>query len=824
MPSWLYYDHRSNSLKGVPTPEDIKHHYIEVIGQGHGKSEAKDVFSITVASEAPTHHVPPPVSNSNGKPQVVKCKAEQPETTVTIVMDVDMNDLSAQGRLKTIQKFTDYLNLVPEMMKLLPLGGRPVIDSSALVAGPGDAKKLKTAGATISWLAGCGKMEKGHRKLLYMIESSSADGTMKKETGHPIIGWHVTYTANHLKPRRKRQVRATATPVQTPSPPTDLPDIVTEIKPSASSDPLSRTVPSMDSPSFTMTEMIKPTKTVTMPSASPTPAVTTEQMMTKVVTEAPKTTFKPKVTTEGIQPSEGPEVTTKKETTTQILPSRTFVVTDAPTMVPPTTKEPSTEKPITKEPVTKKPSTQEPMTKKPEMTTKTPVTDKPDINCPNDNNPRGPMLTGKLPKLVFPIGQETVFDIPNSLFTDCIETGGSIALSLSIFNGTLPLPETFWLRLSRRTKEWKIIGFPLPRNAGWTSFTLVAQNQFEIFPATLNIIVGVVKSELLVGEPSHKISLTFKGDYNTFSSKKLKDMTRKVAGVFSDKKDASKQITVLDVAPGSIVYSWTNNTLPTDDCPVKAVNDMVNKMVNDDGTLKMSAKRKLAPYVLNGFAAKPAGACENDPNFPVKDTSQITTQKPVKPETTPTPEPGTVSTPTPKPEPTKKPMPPKTTQPDSELQEEKQSTSDDEIWITTVVPAVVIVAILLIALIVACILYRKKRKGKMSLEDQHTFVNKGAPVIFPDEYDEKPNDSTKPLIMNDEKPPMPPPEYTRASSESSRSSDQKNEEFEEHEMDETDITSPLYRPPPPVQSPSNNKQPRPHMQPAYKNPTPYVPP
>ncbi|KAK3102063.1 hypothetical protein FSP39_008481 [Pinctada imbricata] len=288
--------------------------------------------------------------------------------------------------------------------------------------------------------------------------------------------------------------------------------------------------------------------------------------------------------------------------------------------------------------------------------------------------------------------------------------------------------------------------------------------------------------------------------------------------------DASDQITVLDVSAGSIVYSWTNNTLPTNRCPTKDVTDMMKKVSNDQGMLKKSAKRKLEPFVLHEVESNPLGVCEQDPNFPLVNTKYLPTPtpKPNDPDTTMKPKP-TMEPPTPKP--TIKVTEAPTTKEDSALNEKAaQGTSDDEIWITTVVPAVVVVAILLIALIIACVLYRKQRKGKMSLEDQHTFVNKGVPVILPDEYDEKPNDATKPLIMDDEKPPMPPPEYTRASSESSRSSHERHEEQEEVEMDETDVTSPLYRPPPPVQSTGSNKQPRPHIPPAYKNPTPYVPP
>lgn len=53
--------------------------------------------------------------------------------------------------------------------------------------------------------------------------------------------------------------------------------------------------------------------------------------------------------------------------------------------------------------------------------------------------------------------------------------------------------------------------------------------------------------------------------------------------------------------------------------------------------------------------------------------------------------------------------------------------------ITFVVPAVIICTMLLLAGVVACVLYRRRRTGKMSVGDEderQSFRNKGIPVIF----------------------------------------------------------------------------------------------
>ena len=307
-----------------------------------------------------------------------------------------------------------------------------------------------------------------------------------------------------------------------------------------------------------------------------------------------------------------------------------------------------------------------------------------------------------------------------------------------------------------------------------------------------------------------------------------------VAGVFGDENTSA--LTVTRIAKGSVVYAFTNNTLAGGNCPVDDITALADKLVTADGRINPEAMEKLKPWVLSGAATAPAGDCEGNPNFPQRSAS---VSPPSEPDTT-TMEPKVTK----KPDMTMKPDPtaPVDKTPSTPAMPEKPSTtpapapnmtgvatagktSDDDIWITTVVPAVVIVAILLIALLIACILYRKKRKGKMNLEDQNTFVNKGAPVIFPDELDDKPNDSTKPLLIEGN-PPAPPPEYHRSNSDSP--ADPRNNHRDNtpptDEIDaqiETDITSPLYQPPPPVTA-SSGKQARPNVGQPYRSQPPEI--
>jgi len=145
-------------------------------------------------------------------------------------------------------------------------------------------------------------------------------------------------------------------------------------------------------------------------------------------------------------------------------------------------------------------------------------------------------------------------------------------------------------------------------------------------------------------------------------------------------------------------------------------------------------------------------------------------------------------------------------------------TSNDDYLITFVLPAIIIAAMLILTGIIACVLYRRRRSGKMSVSEQdderQSFRSKGIPVIFQDELDEKPDPGNKsPVILKEEKPPLPPPEY------------QKAEDGADVPMLSNENSEEPYQPPPPfATNRDNNRQNRPKPTPTYRKPPPYVPP
>lgn len=118
--------------------------------------------------------------------------------------------------------------------------------------------------------------------------------------------------------------------------------------------------------------------------------------------------------------------------------------------------------------------------------------------------------------------------------------------------------------------------------------------------------------------------------------------------------------------------------------------------------------------------------------------------------------------------------------------------------------------------------------GKMSIgngvDGSVLIRSKGIPVIFQDELEERLEVSSgtkSPIIMKEEKPPLPPPDYNRDKAETYRpirSESFKSDTYRSQPnattalLSDIDDTSP-YHPPPPIRP-----------TPTYRQPPPYLPP
>ncbi|XP_033227907.1 dystroglycan isoform X2 [Belonocnema kinseyi] len=386
-----------------------------------------------------------------------------------------------------------------------------------------------------------------------------------------------------------------------------------------------------------------------------------------------------------------------------------------------------------------------------------------------------PILRNQIDRLNCTVGQLFVFKVPDDTFFDT-KDGSTRNLNLSLKNadGTEISPDE-WLQFDSKNQEF--YGVPMKSDDKSRSYMLEARDK-EGLSARDSLKVNVYHPPPV--SYSVEFSMTLEIPYDEFvkSAKRKRLFIEKVCELFGDRDTST--VSLESITRGSTVVTWRNKTLATSRCPNEDIDKLRRVVVKEDKTLT-----DLVDILMGG----------ND--FPVK---QIT----LTPLGSCLGELTGVHT------------------PDSFIPSFDDSrsvgTSTDDYLITFVLPAIIILAMLVLAGIIACIFYKRRRSGKMSVSEQdderQSFRNKGIPVIFQDEFDEKPDPGNKsPIILKEEKPPLPPPEY------------QKTEDGADVPMLSKENSEEPYQPPPPFASNrDNNRQNRPKPTPTYRKPPPYVPP
>lgn len=204
-----------------------------------------------------------------------------------------------------------------------------------------------------------------------------------------------------------------------------------------------------------------------------------------------------------------------------------------------------------------------------------------------------------------------------------------------------------------------------------------------------------------------EFSMTLDIPYDSFAHSALqkRNFIEKLRDLYGDRDTSA--ISLHSISNGSTVITWHNRTLPTTYCAHDEVSRLRSVLVKSDDD-----RRSVTDEVLEVMGLK----------FPVKQITVIPMGICLGELT------GIHS-------------------PDSHVPPVDDSTSigafHDDYLLTFVLPAIIITVMLVLAVIVACVLHRRRRSGKMSVNEQdderQSFRSKGIPVIFQDELDEKPD-------------------------------------------------------------------------------------
>ena len=734
----------------------------------HGSVEWVDVGQDTAQAKSTDD------STSKNKEGVVICPPEKPAVRATIILDADWSLLKPEQKFSLVSKMSRFSRIPLTAFRLLPEKD-DVKGYQALAAGSGNIESAKHEGLSLSWVVGCGR-NVDQLPVVTILEGASKDGTMAEKLNYDIKGWHVSSNTPIVRNRVRRQAPLMGTVVPTLLPtgaprPTELTATITpstHIVPTEASPVLTsmiRTAGTQDTMTMTVTDTrmatgkvsVSPSVKATKTSFYQTPVITptptpTDVSATATPTEAPTRTFSPPVpsmtSTEGL--STLPGMTSSPYATGSVMMTKT-------TFIAPTKTEPATP-----------PSA---------PTTPSVITEQP-------NQP--PTLNRPIERIDVTNGIPLVFVIPADTFIDP-EDGDTRNLRLTLLtaDGSDLLPK--WLTFDK--KKQTIFAYT-DKFIDVASYILVGQDKEGIAIQDVFEVHVLDANTIQENPPPVAMGATLNIDFDEFiNNPELQlDVLNRIASVFGD-PDASA-LTITGLQRGSVILSFTNNTIPKDSCPIDLIEELMKKLVTADGKPTQALIDAFAPnYTISGVEAAPQGTCV---------------------ETTPVP--------------TVKTFPP--FQPPND-----RDTGSNDAWITNVLPGVIVAFIIILAGIVVFILYRKNRKGKLSDEDQNTFINKGIPIIFAEELDEADKQpSSTPLIMKNEKPPLPPPEYTAEDGTRQPLLNDNNKPNEEpgksSSVPMVDLGgSPPYEPPPPLTpSPPENRNPHAASTTRYQSPPAYVPP
>lgn len=403
------------------------------------------------------------------------------------------------------------------------------------------------------------------------------------------------------------------------------------------------------------------------------------------------------------------------------------------------------------------------------------------------------------------------------------EDGGTRMLKLTLHSADhQPLDPKSWLQFDVYNQEF--YGLPLDSDAAVdeTTYQLVATDSQGATASDALVVVVQERSKRPEDSPLVEFSLKISTDYDSVSSSAQRKvrLVEVIARLFGD--EDTRNVLVRSIEAGSTLITWTNATLKGDKCPpVEEIEQLRRILLDDEGKLTQRCIDQLSANDFEPVSAKltPLGSCLG--------------------EFTPTYGPGTEAD-----------VNPPSSGVESDVAGGGSSTWSDDYLLTFIVPGIIITLMLLMAAVIACVLYRRRRTGKLGLEERRSFVSKGIPIIFAEELEERPSSSIRhppkaPVILKDERPSQPPPDYHKVRSTSSsspygtgsRPAEQRDllrggnnpPHLHEEEDDDDEPAASLYQPPPPLSavsrdSTSSSRYSRPKATPAYRKPPPYVPP
>lgn len=374
-----------------------------------------------------------------------------------------------------------------------------------------------------------------------------------------------------------------------------------------------------------------------------------------------------------------------------------------------------------------------------------------------------PRLYNNMGRISAPAGKALYFTIPDDTFYDSEDKATTRDLTLSVLRADgSSIPSDFWLQFDATSQT--IYGLPLsehvPSGVIGEGFILRAQDSQGAQALDAFEVLVVPFEKPVVLELRIRIANEFSVFNRNVSQRLL--LLEKIANYYED-PDASR-IRVLSFLPGSVITTWTNDSLPTERCDDEKVDYVANKLLLPDGEVSQDFKDKLQGFPVESASEKRQGVCNGSE-----------------------PVPGTPIGPA------------------------QQSRVEEDVWYKHVLVGVLI-ALIILVLAVLLVWYCRRKRPKPANE-KRTY-KKRKPIILEPDIELQPIPG-KPLVLPDDDPSKPPSYLSETSLDKPLSSD------DEDEWDYgTRNPAVVYEPPPPFH-PTLADDPRNSPPPSYLMPPMY---
>jgi hypothetical protein len=278
--------------------------------------------------------------------------------------------------------------------------------------------------------------------------------------------------------------------------------------------------------------------------------------------------------------------------------------------------------------------------------------------------------------------------------------------------------------------------------------------------------IGYDVFEILITKSSisqtQSLTIRLLNNYTEFEqniSQRL-DLVSRISSYYGD-PDPS-QVRVLYYKKGSVLLSWTNDSLPSDVCNTAQANYVAEKVVGSDGVNQAFKEYLSSEYLVASANRTLSGICS--PPSPIPDKSV--------------------------------------------------GTEPSSLWEKHVLPGIIVVIILIILAIILLLLLRRRR-AKPTDPEKRTY-KKRKPIILEPEMEMKPLPG-KPLILENDEPSHPPSYMSNVSLDKTPYYDNDSDGFDEEDYNISPArSSTVYETPPPSYLPP--QEPVEQPPPGYRQP------